>query len=150
LDAVDQRLVFELSNDGRVSLNTIAEKLEVSETQVRMRIAQMTSKGQMSIMAIVNPMNLENRAIAWLGIKTSPSASSVALADELSAIPQISYIALCSGRYDLFAEIVCPSTEILRDVVDTRVRTRAGSRSVEVFLYLDLHYKRLVPATELR
>lgn len=145
LDATDKQIVLELCNDGRAPLKKIADKLAVSETQVRTRIGAMTQAGRMRIMAIINPMNLENRAIAWLGIKAGPQISSHRLADLLAGFPNISYIALCGGRYDMFAEIVCPTAMDLLATVDTKIRPMAEVGSVEIFVYIDLHYKRLVP-----
>jgi DNA-binding Lrp family transcriptional regulator len=145
LEAIDKQIVLELCDDGRQPLKKIADRLEISETQVRTRIAAMTQAGRMRIMAIVNPMNLENRAIAWLGIKAAPQVSTHRLADLLVGLPNISYIALCGGRFDMFAEIVCPSPMDLLATVDTQIRPLAEVGSVEIFVYIDLHYKRLVP-----
>jgi Lrp/AsnC family transcriptional regulator for asnA, asnC and gidA len=145
LDPIDKKIVMELNQDGRAPLKSIAEKLDVSESQVRMHIANMIEAGKMNVTAIINPMNLAEQAIAYVGIEAKHNSSLHALAEELSQIPQISYITICAGRYDLFAEVVCRSNHELLQVIDLGIRQLPGAAKVETFVYIDVHYKRLVP-----
>ncbi|WP_271169962.1 Lrp/AsnC family transcriptional regulator [Hansschlegelia plantiphila] len=145
LDQVDKSIASELSYDGRVALKVIADKLDISETQVRTRIQNMTTAGTMSILAIVNPMNLQNRSIAWVAIKSKGGEPLRDLADKIAQISYVSYVVICAGRFDIFAEFVCPSNDELLDALDQKVRQIPSVGDVEAFFYLDLHYKRLVP-----
>jgi Lrp/AsnC family transcriptional regulator for asnA, asnC and gidA len=145
LDNIDKAIAAELSYDGRVALKVVADKLDISETQVRTRIQNMTAGGTMSILAIVNPMNLQDRSIAWVAIRAKGGESLRSLADRISQISYVSYVVICAGRFDIFAEFVCPSNDDLLDVLDQKVRQIPSVAAVESFFYLDLHYKRLVP-----
>jgi DNA-binding Lrp family transcriptional regulator len=146
LDAVDQRIVAALSPDGRAPLKNIADALEISETQVRMRINNMIASGQLNIMAIITPMNLENHAVAWIGIACRPEASLTELAEQISGLAKVSYIVICGGRYDMFVEVVCANSGDLLKTLDTEIRKLPGIARTEVFRYMDMHYKRLMPA----
>ena len=145
LDEIDKAIAVELSDDGRVALKVVADKLEISETQVRTRIQHMIESGTMNILAIVNPMNLESSAIAWVAIKATGGTTLRELADEIARITYVSYVVICAGRFDIFAEFVCPSNDELLEALDQRVRRLPRIANTEVFMYLDLHYKRLVP-----
>jgi DNA-binding Lrp family transcriptional regulator len=145
LDDIDKRIVLELNLDGRAPLKPIADKLEVSEGQVRGRINNMIANGKMNIMAIVNPMNFAEHAIAYVAIQAQQGTSLHALAEQLSKIPQVTYLTICSGRFDIFAEVVCSSNDELLQAIDGGVRNIPGAARVETFIYIDLHYKRLVP-----
>lgn len=145
LDLADREIILELSRDGRAPLNTIAGKLGVSETMVRTRISALLASGQMSILAILNPMNLNNRSLAWLGIRLGPAADAHAVAEAVSGVASVSYIAICSGRYDLFVELVCPSHDDLLITARREIGSIAEIVHLEAFLYVDLHYKSLVP-----
>jgi len=145
LEDIDKAIAAELSHNGRAPLKAVAEKVGISETQVRMRVNDMISSGQMNVMAIINPMNLDNKQIAWLGIRVNSETSPADIAERISAISHISYIAICAGRYDLFVEIVCPSRDDLFTALNDSVRKIKGVVHIEPFLYIDLHYKRLVP-----
>jgi DNA-binding Lrp family transcriptional regulator len=145
LDETDKAIAQELSYDGRTALKTVGDKLGISETQVRTRIQSMLASGTMDILAIVNPMNLKNRSIAWVAIRCTNELSPRAIADELAKISYVHYLAICSGRFNMFVEFVCPSNDELFDVLDQKVRPMKGVAYAEAFLYLDLHYKRLTP-----
>jgi Lrp/AsnC family transcriptional regulator for asnA, asnC and gidA len=145
LDEIDKRIVLELNHDGRAPLKLVAERLGVSESQIRTRIGNMIDAGKMNIMAIVNPMNVAGHATAYVGIRAATGCSLVTLGKDLAAVPQVSYVTLCSGRFDVFAEVVCSSKEELLEAIDFGIRNLSGVARVETFIYVDLHYKRLVP-----
>ena len=146
LDSVDRRIASELGRDGRMPFKEVALRLGLSETLVRTRVNSMIGAGQMNILAIINPMNLEDHAIAWLGIKAATGTPRQALAEEISRIPEVSYIAICAGRYDFFVEVVCSSKQQLLHVSTVGIGQIPGVSEVESFFYIDLHYKRLMPA----
>ncbi|MBY0558813.1 Lrp/AsnC family transcriptional regulator [Hyphomicrobium sp.] len=145
LDLLDRSIAVELSHNGRAPLKNVAQNVGMSETQVRARIQNMASAGTMTIMAIVNPMNLPNSAMAWLAIKANGNSSLRSLARDMAEIPYISYVVICAGRFDIFAEIVCPSTEALLATIDNKVRDNPNVRSVEANFCFDLHYKPVIP-----
>jgi Lrp/AsnC family transcriptional regulator for asnA, asnC and gidA len=145
LDPMDKRIALELGPDGRAPLKIIADKLEISESQVRSRISNMVEAGKMKIMAIVNPMNLPDHAIAYAAVRARRGASLQSVAEQLAGVPQVSYVSICAGRYDLFAEVVCSSNLELLQSIDLAIRTLPGVESIETFVYIDLHYKRLIP-----
>jgi DNA-binding Lrp family transcriptional regulator len=148
MDASGKRIAALLSVDGRLPVNEMAERLKISETQIRNRIKTLVTSEQMSVMAIINPLNLSFEAIAWVALKATAHYSLRALADDLNKIDNVSYVVICGGRFDIFAEVVCATNDELLGVLDEQIRTLKGVASVETFLYFDLHYKRLMPVHE--
>jgi Lrp/AsnC family transcriptional regulator for asnA, asnC and gidA len=57
----------------------------------------------------------------------------------------IAYLAICAGRYDILAEVICVDHDDLLRVIDEDVRGEPGVARVEAFLILDLFYKRVRP-----
>jgi Lrp/AsnC family transcriptional regulator for asnA, asnC and gidA len=147
VDQVDRAIVAHLSEDGRVPLQRVAERLETSEAQVRRRLKRLQDWGALRVMAITNPMSLGFEAIAKLGITVAPGYSVAEFADTLADVESTSYVALCAGRFDILSEAVCVTTEELASVIDDEIRTIPGIARCEVFIYLGLHYKPLRPAT---
>lgn len=145
LDQIDRHIVYELSDNARVPLRRVAERLDISETQVRTRIGNMLDAGQLNILAIINPMNLDGYVIAWVAITAKTGASILDLAERLAATNYVSYIAITLGRFDIVAEIVCPSREKFIDLIHGTIRFLPGVERVESFLYLNLIYKNLNP-----
>ena len=97
------------------------------------------------IIAIANPLGLGYTTTAWIAITVAAGRPVRELADRLSALPAITYVAICAGRYDIFTEITCTSDDELLQVLDDDVRTLPGIATLEVAMYIDLHYKRLLP-----
>lgn len=145
LDNTDKSIIRSLSLNGRASLQSIADELDISESQVRLRLNAMQASGVVQITGIINPMNLGYQAVAWVAIRVQAGQRMKALAESLASIPNVTYVLICAGRYDMFVEVVCPDNEQLLQVLDERIRQLAGVSSLEVSLYLALHYKRLQP-----
>ncbi len=145
LDDIDRKIVHELSHDGRAPLKNVADALSISETQVRMRLNSLLESGQLSIMAITSPMNLESRAIAWVALTVRTGFRVRDVAERLRELQKVSYISICAGRFDLFVEVVCGSNDELFDLIDLELRMLEGIERIESFPYTDLLYKRLGP-----
>jgi DNA-binding Lrp family transcriptional regulator len=145
LDEVDRRIVSLLAVDGRAPFSELATALEVSETMVRQRYQQLVASGAMKVMCIANPLRLGFRSTGWIAVKASASARSADIAEALTRLSAVTYVAITAGRYDVLAEVVCVHHEDLLSLVDEKVRAVTGVASVELWLYLDLRYKPLQP-----
>jgi len=145
LEPLDRAIVGALTLDGRRPYLQIARDLGISEAQVRQRMKAITDKGVARVMAIANPLGLGYTTTAWVAIGIDASQAVTDVADRLSQLPAVTYVAICAGRFDILAEIVCTSTDELLRLLEEDIRTIRGITSVETSLYLDLHYKRLVP-----
>jgi DNA-binding Lrp family transcriptional regulator len=130
-----------------MSLRAVADRVGVSEAQVRRRLNRMREAGAVAVMAITNPMSLGFETIAILGIRITKDASSTDVAARLAGLGPVTYIAICAGRYDLFVEVVCFTAAELRALLDEQVRPLDGVAELEPFLYIGLHYKPLRPAS---
>jgi Lrp/AsnC family transcriptional regulator for asnA, asnC and gidA len=146
LDDADRRIIAELSNNGRLPFATVGETLGLSESQVRKRVHRMTSTGAVRIMALTNPRGLGFETLAFVAICAAPSQSVTELADTIAALPSVAYLAICAGRYDMFAEVVCRDREHLMTVLDTEFRTLPGVTRLETMISTVVHYRRLIPA----
>jgi Lrp/AsnC family transcriptional regulator for asnA, asnC and gidA len=145
LDELDRGILAELNVDGRTPFQHIARSFSVSESRVRQRVARMLESGAVRILAITNPSSLGFRTLGWLGINLAPGTRIEELADRLSLPSAIAYLAICAGRYDILAEVICVDHDDLLRVIDEDVRGEPGVARVEAFLILDLFYKRVRP-----
>lgn len=145
LGEIDQGIVVELNADGRTPFAAIARELGISESQVRKRVARMTSSGAVRIVALTNPGTLGFDTLAWLGIRVAAGSTAERLADRLRDLPSVTYLAVCAGRFDLMAEVLCLDLRHLAQLLDEEVRTLPGLGGVEVMTGLDLRYRRISP-----
>jgi DNA-binding Lrp family transcriptional regulator len=145
LDETDRRIVARLADDGRASFSELAAALDVSETMVRQRFQRLVASGAVKVMCIANPLRLGFRSTGWIALKARPGARSVDIAEALTGLSAVTYVAVTAGRFDVLAEVVCAHQEDLLSLVDEHVRAVPGVACLEVWQYLDLRYKPLQP-----
>ena len=60
------------------------------------------------------------------------------VADKLAQIPEVEYVVICAGSFDLLVEVVCEDDDHLLELLNTAIRSVPGVRSTEAFVYLKL------------
>ena len=136
LDKAGKAIVEQLQLDGRMPYTKIAKAVGLSEAAVRQRVQQMVDDGIMQIVAVTDPLRLGFRRMALIGLKVDGDLRTVA--DQLSEVPEIDYLVLTAGRFDLLCEIVCEDDDALLNLVNDRIRAVHGVRETESFIYLKL------------
>lgn len=136
LDATSKAIIEQLQVDGRRSYAEIGKAVGLSEAAVRQRVQKLTDAGVMQIVAVTDPMRLGFSRQAMLGIRVSGDTRVVA--DRLAEMPEISYVVLSAGSFDIIAEVVCEDDEGLIEVLNEQVRQVDGVAATETFVYLQL------------
>ena len=136
LDSTSKAIIEQLQLDGRRSYAEIGKAVGLSEAAVRQRVQKLTDAGVMQIVAVTDPMRLGFSRQAMLGIRVSGDTRVVA--DQLAEMPEISYVVLSAGSFDIMVEIVCEDDEALIEVLNEKIRTLGGVASTETFVYLQL------------
>jgi Lrp/AsnC family transcriptional regulator, regulator for asnA, asnC and gidA len=136
LDAPNRAIIEALQRDGRQPYGAIAQAVGLSEAAVRRRVQRLRESGIMQIVAVTDPLQLGFTRQAMIGITVEGDVRVVA--DKLSALPDVDYVVMCAGSFDLLAEVVCEDDERLLEVLNDSVRSIAGVRGTETFLYLKL------------
>jgi Lrp/AsnC family transcriptional regulator for asnA, asnC and gidA len=140
------RLDREINRDGRVPFAHVAERLDISEAQVRKRYARLIESGVVRVMALTKPSSLGFATMARVAVEAAPGAKVNDLADRLTALTSIAYLAVCTGRFEILAEVVCRDPGGLLELLDREVRSLPGVARVEAMLCLDLYYRPVTPA----
>ncbi|MFM6973769.1 MAG: Lrp/AsnC family transcriptional regulator [Agromyces sp.] len=137
IDDVSKAIIEQLQADGRRSYADIGKAVGLSEAAVRQRVQKLTESGIMQIVAVTDPMQLGFFRQAMIGIRTT--GDNRELADQLAAIPEIDYVVLTGGSFDILVEVVCESDENLLQLLNSTIRPLPGVASTETFVYLRLH-----------
>lgn len=135
-DAQDKAIIAELQRDGRAPYSTIAETVGLSETAVRNRVKRLTDSGVVQIVAVTDPTQLGFARQAMIGIRASGALEPVA--EALAALPEVDYVVITAGTYDVLVEVVCESDAHLLELVSRRIRAIEGVRDTDTLLYLKL------------
>ena len=139
IDAVDLEIIQHLSRDGRMPYREIGEGVELSEAAVRQRVNRLRDDGVLEIVGVVNPLAVAGGESATIGIVTDGEVRSAARA--LSEIPQVGYVVITAGSFDLFAEVQCADRVELLDV-SSEIRRLPHVLRSETFMILE--YDKLV------
>ena len=61
------------------------------------------------------------------------------MADALTKVPEVGYVVIAGGTYDLLVEVVCEDDDHLIELLNKTIRVFPGVRETETFMYLRLH-----------
>lgn len=136
LDDVNKRIIEQLQRDGRMSYAALAKVVGLSEAAVRQRVQRLLDGGVMQIVAVTDPLTLGFTRQVMIGLKVTGDLRAVA--EALSAVPEIDYVVMCAGGYDLLVELVCTDDDHLLTLLNDTVRMVPGVISTETFVYLKL------------
>jgi Lrp/AsnC family transcriptional regulator, regulator for asnA, asnC and gidA len=136
LDDVNKRIIEQLQRDGRMSYAGLAKVVGLSEAAVRQRVQRLLDAGVMQIVAVTDPLTLGFTRQVLIGIRATGDLREVAAA--LAAIPEVDYVVICAGGFDVLAEVVCTDDDHLFRLLNDTVRVIPGVTTTETFVYLKL------------
>ncbi len=136
LDGTAKLIIEELQAEGRRSYATIAKNVGLSEAAVRQRVQRLIEGGVMQVVAVTNPLTLGFHRQAMIGVRAEGDLRVVA--DQLALLPEIDYLVVTAGSFDILLEVVCEDDEHLLRLLNDGIRAVAGVRETEAFVYLRL------------
>lgn len=136
LDRANRVIIEELQRDGRRAYGAIARTVGLSEAAVRQRVQRLRETGILDIVAVTDPLQLGFKRQAMIGVRAEGDLRIVA--DALAEIPEVEYVVICAGSFDLLVEVVCEDDDHLLELLNTAIRAVAGVRATEAFVYLKL------------
>jgi Lrp/AsnC family transcriptional regulator for asnA, asnC and gidA len=137
LDEVSKGIIEQLQRDGRMPYAAIGKAVGLSEAAVRQRVQRLLDSGVMQIVAVTDPLQLGFARQAMIGINAEGDVEPIA--SSLAEMPEVDYVIVTAGSFDLIAEVVCESDDHLLELLSKRIRAIKGVRSTESFVYLKLH-----------
>jgi len=132
---LDQSIIERLQADGRRPYTRIAAELGVSEAAVRARTNRLIERGVLQIVGVADPLKLGYDQMAMIGVRCEgdqlmPAAAAIA------ALPEVIYVVVTAGAFDLLVEAVCRDNEALLTFLTERLRRIPGVVATETFVYL--------------
>ena len=124
LDETSRAIIAELQQDGRRPYAAIGKAVGLSETAVRQRVHRLLESGAVQVVAVTDPARIGLNRQALIGVRSDGDVQ--ALADRLAEIPEVAYVVITAGTFDLLAEVVCEDDERLLAVINDRIRPLPG------------------------
>ena len=138
LDGTDRAIIDLLQHDGRLPYREIARQLGVAEGTVRLRVNRLVNSGALTFVAIADPFRLGYSVLAFSLLSVLPGRQQ-AVIDALASWDEITYISSCTGRADVYAQLVCRDHDHLWELLHERIPAVGGITATETFMELKMH-----------
>ena len=146
LDAFDERIITELTQDARIPMIQLATKLKVSNTFVHQRIRKLKEYGILENATYrLSPWSLGYQSSAYTQIMLTNSKLHRQVEEELSKIPEIVECVNISGRYALLVKIYAVNNRDLRDVIYEKIQPIEGVEGTNTTISFETAFRRNVP-----
>jgi DNA-binding Lrp family transcriptional regulator len=105
LDPIDRRIVAALHVNGRASWTDIAQLAGTSVTTVARRAQQLFADGLVRVAAVPFPTGQSDADVLMVRLRCAPG-TQLEVGTAIAALPQVRFVAVVTGAYDLIAEVV--------------------------------------------
>lgn len=138
LDDLDFAILSCLQKDGRMSFTEIADQLNVSVGTARTRLNRLIDDGVISIIGRVDPEKVGFQAYAHVAVYVRPATLKERIAQKISTMPEVSFLASTSGEYDLEVDVMCQTNNHLVEFIN-EISKLEGIYQTKTTLYFKVY-----------
>jgi Lrp/AsnC family transcriptional regulator for asnA, asnC and gidA len=137
IDLTDRCLIALLQADGRLQHTDLARRLGIPEATVRRRMKRLMDERVMQIVAVPDPYKIGYDTHAIVGLRVQPGKIPDVIA-VLDPMPEIRYIGVTAGTYDIVVEALFESNEELRRFLTDTLGGIEGLQGTETSYVLEV------------
>ena len=104
-----------------------------------MTLSASCAAGVSTDVAVTDPVQLGLTRRAMVGLRADGNLAT--LADQLASLPEVDYVVVTAGSFDVLVEAVCEDDDHLLRLLNGSIRSLPGVRETETFVYLHQHSK---------
>jgi Lrp/AsnC family transcriptional regulator for asnA, asnC and gidA len=138
IDDLDFTILAHLQQDGRKPFAQIAKELGLAVGTIRNRVLKMLDDKTLSIIARVNPQRVGFNAYTTILVSIQPDCLGES-SKEIARFPEVSYLSIITGEYDVMVDVMCRDTQHLKDFLINRLAKVKGLRDFKTMLILDVY-----------
>ncbi|MBB3698936.1 AsnC family transcriptional regulator [Flammeovirga yaeyamensis] len=138
LDTMDIQVLSHLKEDGRKSFTDISNEMNVSVGMIRNRYQKLVESKILHIVGWADPLKVGLEAYARLNLKVHPAEKINTVCDQLVKIPEVSFVAITSGNYNIEINMTCKNNKHLLDTVISKVHAIEGITDSNTTMYMDV------------
>ena len=138
LDRLDFAILSFLQKDGRMSFTVMAKKLKVSIGTIRTRFNKMIKDGTVNIIGRVIPEKVGFHSYAHIAVYVRPATLKDKIAQRIAKLPEVSFLAMTSGDYDLEVDVMCRDNDHLVQFVNN-ISNIAGVHQTKTTIYFKVY-----------
>ena len=134
----DRAIIAKLQYDGRTPYTDIASDLGISEASVRRRAKRLMDQGVLQIVGVAQPQYMGWNASGMVGV-TIRAGEIEAAAEQIAAFPEVSYLIMASGVFDLFVDVFCEDLDHFVAFLNEKLQMVPGVERTETFMILKMY-----------
>ncbi|NRB52516.1 MAG: Lrp/AsnC family transcriptional regulator [Saprospiraceae bacterium] len=138
LDQLDWSILYHLQEDGRRSFTELAEELKVSVGTIRNRYHKLVEDNILHIVGWADPVKAGFNAYARVTIEVKPTELIRTVAEALAKVPEVTFLAITSGQYDLEINLLCKDNRQLLDVMHQKIHPIKGVYETNTTIYFEV------------
>jgi DNA-binding Lrp family transcriptional regulator len=141
LDEVDRKIITQLQQDGRTTLQDLAKIIGYTSMGTKKRLEKLLKKNTIKITALINPTALKlHPAIVMLEMESAEAMQD--LIERFKDCPRVVHIFKTIGGYNLIALVVAENQETLESISTEKcsLRCSRGIRRSEFYPISDTYF----------
>jgi len=142
-DALDRRIIKELSDNSRIVFSQLAELLNVSNSLIHQRVKKLEETGVfVKPIYQLDEMVLGYETSAFIQIMVTHVDFLESVIAELNKIPEVVECFNVAGRYALMVKIFTVNNAHLRDILYDRIQTIKGVEATNTIFCFRTQFRR--------
>lgn len=138
-DEIDHLILQTLQNDGRKSFSDLAKELGMAVSTISKRYMNLVDCGILTIIGRVEPERIGLNAYAAINVQVDTVANVERVAQELMALPEVSFLALRTGDFQLEINVMCRDNSHLMEILRNNMDKINHVRKYEINMYLKVY-----------
>jgi Lrp/AsnC family transcriptional regulator for asnA, asnC and gidA len=137
LDTLDNEIIRLLTENGRMPIGEMAQKLNVTSPTIRNRIKDLEKSGIFKVSGLIDPSKHQEMITALVAMSIRSNGKLDKILDKIAQLPNVVWAGVVTGRYDIIAEVVCVrgKDELYRFTTETILKIGNVVRS-ETFIIM--------------
>lgn len=148
LDSIDFEILRLLQNNARLSMKEIAARVELAPSSAHGRVAQLRASGVLlGAHAEVEPraLGVGLEALFMIGLLKHKRGTVDRFLDDVVKVPEVRFVFLVTGRYDLVVHVVVRDTRHLKDLALDQFTNRSGVTRIETSIIYEARRRHELP-----
>jgi len=137
LDSLDRQLLEKLGENALQSSDSLARQLNVSPSTIRRRMHRLNQSRVFKVAALVHPAEVGYQLVAVIAFDVAHDTIDT-VTQSLAKRPEVKWVAITTGRYDVLALACFRSTDELSEFLQKGLAGIDGIRDTETYICLQM------------
>jgi Lrp/AsnC family transcriptional regulator for asnA, asnC and gidA len=107
LDTLDNEIIRLLTDNGRMPIGEMSKSLNVTAPTIRNRIKDLEKSGIFKVSGLIDPDQHPQMVTAIVAMSIRSHGKMDQILEKIAGLPNVVWAGVCTGRYDIIAEVVC-------------------------------------------